>query len=154
MKLHQIGFSALFALTLWSSPALAAPCAPASAPHAVETVRAMYAAAMAGDKGGMVATFAPGFHAIDTGKVYSAEAFGGLVDYLKSAHMTMAWTVNDPHETVACDVAWVDWDNRGSATTAAGTKQLEWLESAVLRWQDGAWKLAFFHSTEITPAGH
>lgn len=152
MNTRTIVRAAVLAASAWPLLAQAAPCAPASAPHAVETVRAMYAAAMAGDKAGMVATFGPGFRAFDTGKAYSAEAFSGLVDYLKSAHVTMAWTVIEPHETVACDVAWIDWDNKGSATDAKGTRPIEWLESAVLRWQDGAWKLVFFHSTELAAA--
>jgi hypothetical protein len=141
----------IVALAVLAVPGLAraTPCAPALAPHPVDTVRAMYAAAMAGDKAGVTATFAPDFHAFDVGKRYSAAEFAGIVDALRAMHVTMAWTVNTPRETVSCDVAWLDWDNRGSATDAHGTVPLEWLESAVLRWQDGAWKIAFFHSTQV-----
>jgi hypothetical protein len=141
-----IAACAAFAL---ADAAQAAPCAPASAARPVETVRTMYAAAMAGDKVGMTAAFAPEFHAFDQGKRYSANQFGGLIDYLKANHLTMTWTINSPQETVSCDVAWVDWDNLGTITDASGTKPLEWLESAVLRWHNGGWKLVFFHSTPV-----
>jgi hypothetical protein len=65
----------------------------------------------------------------------------------------MTWTVNAPAEQVVCDVALVTWDNRGTSTDGDGTKRLEWLESAVERWEGGAWKLVFFHST-LVPSAH
>jgi hypothetical protein len=143
------------ALVLAALPgaALADTCAPASAPRPAATVEAMYAAAMAGDKAGMAATFAPGFYAFDGGRRFSAEEFVGIVDLLKATKTTMTWTVNAPDEKIACDIAWVTWDNRGSATGPSGTRQIEWLESAVERWQDGAWRLVFFHSTQVSPRG-
>ena len=146
-------FTAIAVAAIWAMPvcAWAAPCAPATAPRPIETVRAFYAAAMAGDKAALNGTFGQDFHAIDGGRPYTAAEFGGLLDYLKANHLTMTWTVNAPQETVACDVAWANWDNRGTVTDANGTKPLEWLESAVLRWQDGAWKMAFFHSSKLTP---
>lgn len=132
-----------------SGSAWASSCAPASAPHPVKTVQAMYSAAMAGDKAGVLATFAPGFYAFDGGRRYSGTELAGLVDMLKALHRTMTWTVNAPDERVFCNIAMVTWDNRGTSTDANGTKRLEWLESAVERWQGGAWKLVFFHSTDV-----
>lgn len=133
-------------------PAWAGTCAPASVPAPVATVLAMYAAAMAGDKAGVSAQFAPGFYAFDTGKRYSGDELAGVVDLLKAMHVTMTWTVNDPQQQVMCDVALVTWTNRGTSTNTSGTKQLTWLESAVERWQDGAWKLIFFQSSPVPDA--
>src|SRR3569623_2259075 len=142
---------AAMVLATLPSAAQADTFAPASAPRPAATVEAMYAAAMAGDKAGMAATFAPGFYAFDGGRRYSAGEFVGIIDLLKTSKTRMVWTVNAPDEKIACDVAWVTWDNKGSATGPRGTRQIEWLESAVERWQDGAWRLVFFHSTQMPP---
>jgi ketosteroid isomerase-like protein len=134
---------------LLPASAQAGACAPASAPAPVTAVQAMYAAAMAGDKAAVSAQFAPGFYAFDTGKRYSGEELAGVVDLLKAMHVTMTWTVSEPQQTVMCDVALVTWTNRGTSTDASGTKQRIWLESAVERWRDGAWKLIFFQSSPV-----
>ncbi len=130
--------------------AWASACAPVSA-HPAKTVQAMYSAAMAGDKRGMLATFAPDFYAFDGGRRYSGTELAELVDTLKATHRTMTWSVNASEEQVVCDVALITWDNRGTSTDINGTKNLEWLESAVERWQGGTWKLVFFHSTLVPP---
>ncbi|HEX4695752.1 nuclear transport factor 2 family protein [Sphingomonas sp.] len=151
----RIAAPVLTAVALVALPgaALADTCAPASAPRPTATVEAMYAAAMAGDKAAMAATLAPDFYAFDGGRRYSASEFVGFIDLLKAMKTTMAWTVTAPDEKIVCDVAWVTWDNRGSATDPTGTRKIEWLESAIERWQDGAWRLVFFHSTQVPPPG-
>src|SRR3569623_473752 len=71
---------AAMVLATLPSAALADTCAPASAPRPAATVEAMYAAAMAGDKAGMAATFAPGFNAFDGGRALAGRrvSAGGL----------------------------------------------------------------------------
>jgi len=149
MRMHKIATIAAIATMTLPCLALAAPCAPATS-HPTDTVRAFYAAAMAGNKAGILATLTPDFRAIDDGKRYDGPGLAAVVDYLKANHLTMAWTVDSPQESMSCDVAWADWDNHGSVTDAHGTKPLTWFESAVLRWQDGAWKMVLFHSTTIS----
>lgn len=136
--------------TLLPVSAWAGSCAPASAPAPVATVQTMYAAMMAGDKARVAATLTPDFYAFDGGKRFSPDQFTGVIDLLKGAHIAMTWTVNEPQQKVMCDVALVTWDNRGTSTDAVGTKRLEWLESAVERWQDGAWRLVFFQSAPVS----
>ena len=59
------------------------------------------------------------------------------------------WTVNQPEVHVSSDIAWITYVNRGSIKDASGTKDVTWLESAVLRKERGDWRIQFFHSTRV-----
>jgi ketosteroid isomerase-like protein len=72
------------------------------------------------------------------------------MDLIKSAHAAgkvYVWTVNEPEVHVSGDMAWITYVNRGSIKDASGTKDVTWLESAVLQKEKGAWRIHFFHST-------
>ena len=133
--------------------AAAAPrCAPPSAGDPADSVRRMYAAAMKLDREGIQREFAPDFYAFDGGKRFSGPELIELIRRAQESGKTYAWSVTEPEIHVSCDLAWATWTNRGAITDASGTTPLTWLESAVLVWRDGAWKLSFFHSTRIPPA--
>jgi hypothetical protein len=61
------------------------------------------------------------------------------------------WNVAKPEVTVECDRAWITYLNDGSIQMpgASVPAPQQWLESAILKKQDGAWKLVFFHSTRV-----
>jgi ketosteroid isomerase-like protein len=144
--------SRLFVGTLLAAAGLAeaaAACAPQAAPDPAETLRRMFAAAMNSDKAAMLKEFEPDFYAFDGGKRLSGPELSGIVDMMRAKGQTYVWTVNDPDVHVACDMAWVAYVNRGSVTDKNGTQPRIWLESAVLDWRDGAWKLRFLHSTRV-----
>ena len=114
----------------------------------------MYAAAMKGDKPAMLAELEPDFYAFDGGRRFSRTEFAGIVDLIRSRGQTYMWTVDDPDVHIACDTAWVAYVNHGSVTEASGTTPRVWIESAVLDWRGGDWKLRFFHSTPVAAAAH
>jgi hypothetical protein len=137
---------------LLSSPALAAECAPSTAPNPAEALHRLYAAAMRIDRAAFVAELTPDFYAFDGGKRYSREAFGDLPQALHDKGETYIWNVTEPDTHISCDTAWVAYVNRGSITDESGTHPGSWLESADLVWQHGAWKIRFFQSTFIRPS--
>jgi len=133
-------------LAVSTSPTIAGTCAPGSA-EPVDAVRQMYAAAMAGDRAQTVAAFAPDAYLFDGGVRFTPEAIADFILKAEAAGLKPRWTIEGVESHVACDLAWSSWTNRGTFTTAAGTEPKLWLESAVLVWRNGAWKIRFFHST-------
>ena len=146
-RLTLAAIAAVFLATGIAEAAEAKSCAPKAAPDPSDTIRQMYAAAMKNDKPAMLQALEPDFYAFDGGRRFSRTEFVGIVDMIRAKGQTYAWTVNDPDVHVACDTAWVTYVNRGTVTDTSGTQPRVWLESVVLDWHDGAWKLRFFHST-------
>lgn len=114
-----------------------------------EAIRSMYAALTADDLDKFRAVTAPDFYAFDVGKRFTGDA---LMDLVKTAHVAgkvYVWTVNDPEVHVQGDIAWITYVNKGSIKDATGTKDVTWLESAVLQKKEGVWRIHFFHSTRV-----
>jgi ketosteroid isomerase-like protein len=55
--------------------------------------------------------------------------------------------VTEPDIHISGNTAWIAYVNKGSITDASGTVNQNWLESAFLQKQAGAWKIVFMHST-------
>lgn len=144
-------FCGFAALAISTSAAMAGPCAPQSA-DPVDAVRQMYAAAMAGDRERTVAAFAADGYLFDGGVRFTPEGIADFVMKAEAAGMKPRWNIEGPESHVACDLAWTTWTNRGAFTTTAGVEPKLWLESAVLIWQNGIWKIRFFHSTAVEPS--
>jgi len=114
-----------------------------------EAVRSFFAAATADDLDKLHAVTAPNFYAFDAGGRFTRDA---LIDMIKAAHAAgkvYVWTVNEPEVHVSGDIAWVTYVNHGSIKDASGTKDVTWLESAVLEKEKGTWRILFFHSTRV-----
>jgi ketosteroid isomerase-like protein len=143
---------AVLALALLAPAAQAQTCAPAAATAQIaDTVRAYYAALAADDAAAARALTTPDFYAYDIGKRFDAP---GLSEAIRAAHASgvkLDWNLGEIDVHPACDQAWAAWHNKGSVGDAAGTRRMTWLESAVLTWQGGRWRLAFLHSTRAPP---
>jgi hypothetical protein len=145
-------FSACLAVSASAQPAAGTPACtstPADQTQVVETMRTMYAAATTDDLAKFHAVAAPDFYAFDGGTRYDGDA---LMNTLKSLHASgkvYVWTITQPHVESDCHLAWITYTNRGSIKDASGTKDMTWLESAVLEKQAGAWHIRFFHSTRV-----
>ena len=141
--------AALAAILLSAGHVQAQTCAPSDPAPVAQTLRDMYAAAMADSAPGMQASFAPDFYAFDGGRRLSAAELEALVKGLHAAGKIYVWTVQEPQVHLVCDTAWITYVNRGSVTDVGGTQALTWLESAVLRYDGGRWRIQFFHSTRV-----
>jgi ketosteroid isomerase-like protein len=112
-----------------------------------EAIRSFFAAATADDLDKLHAVTTPDFYAFDAGGRFTRDA---LMDMIKAAHAAgkvYLWTVNESEVHLSGDMAWITYVNRGSIKDASGTKDVTWLESAVLQKEKGAWRIHFFHST-------
>jgi ketosteroid isomerase-like protein len=127
------------------------PPTPANAEQAqvVETIRSMFTALAAEDIPKLRAIVAADFYAFEAGGRITGDA---LIDLMKKAHAAgkvYVWTVNDPEVHTDGNMAWVTYVNRGSIKDGSETKNVSWLESAILRKNEGNWRVQFFHSTRI-----
>jgi ketosteroid isomerase-like protein len=114
-----------------------------------EAVRSMFAALSAEDIPKLRSLIAPDFYAFEAGGRVTGDA---LIDLMKKAHAAgkvYAWTVNEPEVHLDGDMAWITYVNRGSIKDASETKEVSWLESAILRNDKGNWRIQFFHSTRV-----
>lgn len=125
-------------------------CPPDNADAVAETMREMYAALTADDEVRLKMIFAPGFYAFDAGKRFDGMALAELVKDAHKAGKTFVWTVTEPDVHVNCDWAWITYVNRGSVGDASASQPAIWLESAVLHYETGRWRIAFFHSARAT----
>jgi ketosteroid isomerase-like protein len=157
MSVRHFGLAALLTTTFWIGATVAAaepqaPCASHSADAVAETMREMYAALSADDEARLKTIFTPDFYSFDAGKRFDGPALIGLIKDAHKAGKTFVWTVNEPDVRVQCDWAWIAYVNRGSVTDKSTSTPVTWLESAVLRFETGRWRIAFFHSSRAAPA--
>lgn len=150
---RRLALAALPLLALLAAgPAAARGACPPADPAAVaDTVREMFAALGADDTGRMQRVLAPGFYAYDAGRRFDGPALARFVEDAHKAGKRFVWTVQEPDVRIACDRAWIAYVNRGSVGDAAAAQPVTWLESAVLRHQDGRWRIEFFHSSRAAP---
>ncbi len=118
----------------------------------VNTVKTIFVAAEADDMVRFHSVIAPGFYIFDNGKRFDGDAIMELIKKLHAAGNRYVWNVTDPDVHVNGDNAWIAYVNQGSITNASGKQDQQWLESAVLQKQSGAWKILFMQSTRVPPA--
>lgn len=123
---------------------------PSAEPEKVaEVVKTIFAAAQKDDLALFDSVISPDFYMYDGGVRYNGDAIMAVIKSLHGAGKQYRWDVTDPDVHIFGNTAWIAYVNKGSVTDASGTTNLEWLESAVLRKDTGAWKLVFFHSTRV-----
>ncbi len=144
----SVGVAAVLAIS--SHAVSAATCAP-QGPDPVDTIRQMYGAVTAGNRASALTLFDRDAYLFDVGKRFTPETLIDLILKMEASGTRPQWHVELPESHRACDTAWATWTNHGSFTSAAGIQPRTWLESAVFTWRDGAWKIRFFHSTEVLP---
>jgi ketosteroid isomerase-like protein len=151
MTKYRIFFSAIVSFLIFTVPASAAEqTAPANDEIQVtDAIRSLFAAATTDNLDKLHAVTTSDFYAFDGGGRFTRD---GLMDLIKSAHAegkVYVWTVNKPEVHISGDIAWITYLNQGSVTDVSGTKDMTWLESAVLQKEKGVWHIRFFHSTRL-----
>jgi hypothetical protein len=125
-------------------------CAPA---HAASTasgaVQAFYDVLAGPDEGAFEAAAAADFKAFDGGAQFDRSSLFKLIRAAAAQGKHFHWTVQDAVASIDCKTAFVRWVNRGWVDDATGRTDRTWLESALLRWEGGAWRIAFLHSTPV-----
>jgi ketosteroid isomerase-like protein len=125
------------------------PTATSDKAQVVETMRSLFASLAADDIPKLHTIIAPDFYAFDAGARFTGDA---LIDLIKKAHAAgkvYVWTVNEPEVHIDGETAWITYLNRGSIKDSSETKNVSWLESAILRQEGGNWRIQFLHSTRM-----
>jgi ketosteroid isomerase-like protein len=118
----------------------------------VDTVSTIFTAAHADDVAKFDSVIAPGFYIFDGGARFNGDSIMALIKAQHAASKRYEWNVTEPDVHISGNTAWVAYVNKGSITDASGTVNQNWLESAFLEKQAGAWKIVFMHSTRVPVA--
>ena len=115
----------------------------------IESIRLMFVALENDDVAKFQTVTSPDFYAFDAGERFSGDELMALVKKAHSDGKIYVWKVTEPEVHIDATTAWITYVNRGSLEDKSGKQNLSWLESAVLRKQNGAWRIHFFHSTRV-----
>jgi ketosteroid isomerase-like protein len=118
----------------------------------VDTVSTVFTAARADDLAKFDSVIAPGFYIFDGGARFQGDSIMALIKAQHAAGKRYEWNVTEPDVHISGNTAWIAYVNKGSITDASGTVNQNWLESAFLEQQAGAWKIVFMHSTRVPAA--
>ncbi|MDJ0979410.1 MAG: hypothetical protein QNI87_12865 [Erythrobacter sp.] len=90
-------------------------------------------------------------YSFDVGERFEGRALADVIIGALEDGVEINWTLGPMDTAVRCDVAWSQWENTGSAGTPPDVAPVRWLESAVLVYEEGRWKVDFFHSQRARP---
>lgn len=90
------------------------------------------------------------FYAYDGGKRMSGPELMQAVHQLQVSGKHLQWSVTKPEIHVACDLAWMTYVNQGFLEDSSGRQDLTWLESAILAYANGRWRIQFLQSTRVS----
>jgi hypothetical protein len=147
---RAIAFAACALATLMLQTAHADPgCTPAdsASKDVVGAMESLYGSLRRDDLTGFREITTSDFHAYDGGAEFEGDALAKLVMKMHASGKLYEWSIVDPRVHVTCDSAWIRYVNKGWVQDATGRQDMTWLESAVLKFQDGRWRVRFFHST-------
>ena len=89
------------------------------------------------------------FLLFESGQVMNMDDFINFITGMEGSTWTNKY--EDVKTNVEGAVAWVTLRNKAEMTAGEQVMNFDWLESAVLKKQEGVWKIAFYHSTTVEP---
>jgi ketosteroid isomerase-like protein len=126
---------------------------PSPAQKAVlHTIVQAFAAVQADDAHAFASNVTPDFYMFDAGKRYDAAALMQKLKMLHDSGTQIVWRVTSPDIHISGNTAWIAYENDGTVTTAEGSTERKWLESAFLVKTGYSWKVSFWHSTRVPTA--
>ena len=117
--------------------------------NAEEVVRNFYDAAFAHNYQGIRDLCTDDYILFESGQVMNVEDFIIFITPFKGA--TTTYNLEDVKINVEGSVAWMRMRSKAKVTMGEQVMNYEWLESGVLKKQEGIWKIAFYHSTTVEP---
>ena len=115
-----------------------------------EALRNFYDAASTHNFQGIRDACTDDFIIFESGQVMNVEDFINFLTSFEGA--TMTYNLEDVKIDVEGSVAWLTLRSKANVTMGEQEMNYEWLESAVLKKQEGIWKIAFYHSTIVEPS--
>ncbi len=120
---------------------------PGDAEAVSRTIRSYFAALAAGDEAAAANLTSPSFYSFDAGKRFTGPELVAAVKEVKRGGTVLQWNIGSIDTHVDCNAAWAAWENVGAAGPAGAVEPVKWLESAMLRREQGHWRLEFLHSS-------
>jgi ketosteroid isomerase-like protein len=140
--------------TLPERAAAASKCAPADTAQKdiVGVMQDLFAAFRAHDLQRVQQITTPDFYAYDGGMRFTGPGLMGLLDQAQASGKHYEWSVTNPEVHLACNSAWISYVNQGAVEDSSGRQPVTWLESGILGYADGRWRIRFVHSTRAPKA--
>jgi ketosteroid isomerase-like protein len=117
----------------------------------LDAVNTIFTAIQTDDAAKLNSVISPDFYVFDGGRRFNAEQLMAIFKAQYLAGKRHEWNVTEPDVHISGNTAWIAYVNDGSISDASGTVHQQWLESAFLEKQAGAWKILFAHSTRVPP---
>jgi ketosteroid isomerase-like protein len=114
-----------------------------------EVIRNFYDAASTHNYQGIRDLCTDDYILFESGQVMNVEDFINFITPFEGA--TMTYNLEDVKTNVEDSVAWIRLRSKAKSAMGEQVMNFEWLESAVLKKQEGIWKIAFYHSTTVEP---
>lgn len=108
-----------------------------------------FAAISAYDSASVRGTCTPDYVLIEDGLIWNLDSLLNTVSGLKADRLRIEYGFQDEPVRVEGAAAWMTYRNRGILRGERGADTLHWVESALFRKHDGAWRMALLHSTRI-----
>ena len=88
----------------------------------------------------------------EDGEVWTVEDH---INFLKQyeGKANIAYSLQDVSRAIQDGVVWITHRNKAKATIEGQPVSFEWIESAIIRKEEGEWKLVLFHSTTAKKPG-
>jgi ketosteroid isomerase-like protein len=117
----------------------------------VDLIRTVFVALGSDDPAMFRSVVTPDFYLFEGGVRFDEAGMTALIKSAHDAGKIIEWSVTEADVRVSGEMAWIAYVNKGSITDVEGTRPQSWLESGCLEKRDGAWKIAFLHSTRVPP---
>jgi ketosteroid isomerase-like protein len=146
-----IPFRIALALTLSAAAPVAAQLSHSMSDQAqvLATVQGLFDALRDEDTAKFDSIVSPGFYSFESGTRFDGKTLMALIKAKHAQGTRYEWSVTEPNVHVDGNTAWITYTNRGRITDSKGSVPQAWLESMVLEKRDGAWTIAFAHSTRV-----
>jgi ketosteroid isomerase-like protein len=109
----------------------------------IRTVRSFFNALERANDAEFASTVTPDFYSFEGGTRFSEQQLLQFIKAQHSAGRSYKWSLQGADVQVSGDVAWIAYLNKGSISDSSGAKDQEWLESAFLKREGTAWRIAF-----------
>jgi len=120
---------------------------PADAQAVDRAIRSYFEALAADDEAAASRLTTPNFYSFDAGQRFTGPELSAAVEQIHQRGTVLQWNIGPIDTHFDCNTAWAAWENVGAAGPAGAVKPVKWLESAMLRREQGRWRLEFLHSS-------
>ena len=134
----------------WSAAGMA-KCRPVSGTTPRQTLESLFAALEGEDRAAVERLTTADFRAFERGRILDREGFFGLVQQAHRQGLHLQWSVTDERVALDCEVAVMDYVNKGSISGPGSSQEMSWLEVATFRRTPTGWKVNFVESQRVEP---